>query len=199
MLTCRRGSTGCTRAPKCHQPAGTGEVLTLKGCDHCLKAQAGRSSSAPQRLVRAQPPFPCGKLRQKITICCISPTNAACCSVPLLPVPKAPPQRKGSCSLALGHARTPGTQNPKLGVPGGAITTLTAQSPSTDFGMLFQLSLPFYWPKLHCQHRASMLLPKWFFPQLLILPEETEVEWERDKNSDLADGLRCFRQFSSIN
>lgn len=43
-----------------------------------------------------------------------------------------------------------------------------------------------------------MLLPKWFFPQVLILLEETEVEWERDENSDLGEGLRCLRHLSFI-
>lgn len=44
---------------------GQGKAPPWKGCGHCSKAQAGRSSSAHQRLVRAQPPFPCGKLKKK--------------------------------------------------------------------------------------------------------------------------------------
>lgn len=135
------------------------------------------------------------------TRCCQPEVSLCCGKVPA--VPKAHPQRTGGCSLALGHARTPGTQNPEDGGPRRShhhpdCSEPQRRKPALTLGGPFSSASPSPGPTHHCHHRASTLLPKWLFPQVLILLEEIEVEWERDENSDLGEGLRCLTHLSSI-
>lgn len=160
---------GISRAHKRHQPAWTREASTLAGMG-LITASKLRLAGAPQPtkdwsehslLFHVENS---GKQSQHFLQQVLPAVVSLCCGK-VLPVPKAHPQRIGGCSLALGHARTPETQNPKIFVvPEGAIITQTAQSPNADFGGPFQLSLPLYWPNPPLTTQSINAAPKMLLP-----------------------------------
>lgn len=121
---------GISRAPKCHQPAGIGEGSTLEGMRPLLQSSGWQELLSPPKTGQSTASFSIWKIEAKNHHLLRFSTSLWC------------PSAVGRCLLSLkpilrgrGAAAWPwdmhGLQEhriQRMGVPGGAITTLTAQS-----------------------------------------------------------------------